>query len=78
MHLLIGGPGRAPHVILAYEEQKKNFKFSRCILVFDMVLKYGSDINERNWLQLLFYFILLIGIITAVIEIRFFQLCFMF
>ena len=30
--------------------------------VTDMVLKYGSDINEGNWLELLFYFIVLMGI----------------
>ena len=30
------------------------------------------DINEGNWLQVLFYFIVLMGIVTAVIGIRFF------
>ena len=45
--------------------------FLRCIHVFDQVLKYGSDINGGNWLQLLFYFIVLMGIVTAVIGMSF-------
>ena len=45
--------------------------FLRCIHVFDLVLKYGSDINERSWLQLLFYSIVLIGIVASVIVIFF-------
>ena len=32
---------------------EKTLNFLRCIHVFDLVLKYGSDINEGNWLQLL-------------------------
>ena len=36
---------------------EKTLNFLRCIHVFDLVLKYGSDISEGNWLQLLFYFI---------------------
>ena len=31
------------------------------------------DINEGNWLQVLFYFIVFMGIVTAVIGIRFFS-----
>ena len=50
--------------------------FLRCILVFDLVLKYGSDINEGNWLQLLFYFIVLIGIVARVIGMSFFSAVF--
>ena len=34
------------------------------------------DINEGNWLQLLFYFLVLMGIVTAVIGIRFFSAVF--
>ena len=30
---------------------EKFLNFLRCILVFDLVLKYGSDIIEGNWLQ---------------------------
>ena len=36
---------------------EKTLNFLRCIDVIDLVLKYGSDINEENWLQLLFYFL---------------------
>ena len=46
------------------------------ILVFDSVLKCGSDINEGNWLQLLFYFIVLIGLVASVIEMSFFSAVF--
>ena len=54
---------------------ERNF-FLRCIHVFDLVLKYGSDINQGNWLQLLFYFLVLMDIVTAVIGIRFFSAVF--
>ena len=57
---------------------EKTLKFLRCIHVFELVLKYGSDINEGHWLQLLFYFLLLMGIVTSVIGMSFFQLCFRF
>ena len=36
----------------------------------------GSDINEGNWLHVLFYFIVFMGIVTAVIGIRFFSTLF--
>ena len=52
---------------------EKTLKFLRCILVFDLVLKYGSDINEGNWLQLLFYFLVLVGIVASVIRMSFFS-----
>ena len=55
---------------------EKTLNFLRCIHVFDLVLKSGSDINEGNWLQVLFYFIVLMGIVTAVIGIRFFSAVF--
>ena len=57
---------------------EKTLKFLRCIHVFDRVLKCGSDINEGNWLQLRFYFLVLIGIVASVIGMSFFQLCFRF
>ena len=47
--------------------------FLRCIHVIDLVLKYGSDINEGNWLQLLFYFTVLMGIVASVIGMSFFS-----
>ena len=51
---------------------EKTLNFLRCIHVFDLVLKYCSDINEGNWLQLLFYFIVLMGIVASVIGMSFF------
>ena len=57
---------------------EKTLNFSRWIHVIDLVLKYGSDINEGNWLQLLFYFIVLMGAVASVIGMIFFQLCFCF
>ena len=57
---------------------RKNLNFLRCIHVIDLMLKYGSDINEGNWLQLLFYLIVLIGIVVSVIGMSFLQLCFRF
>ena len=57
----------------------ENFlNFLRCIHVFDLVRKYGSDINEGNWSQLLFYFIVLMGTLVSVIGLSFLQLCFRF
>ena len=53
-----------------------NFIFLRCIHVFDLVLKFSTDINEGNCLQLLFYFLVLMIIVTAVIGIRFFSAVF--
>ena len=52
---------------------KKTLKFLRCIHVHDLVLKFGSDINERNWLQFLFYFFELRGISASVIAMSFFS-----
>ena len=57
---------------------ERNLSFLRCIHVFDLVLKYVSDINEGNRLQLLFYVIVLIGVVDSVSEMSFFQLCFRF
>ena len=52
---------------------EKTLNFLRCIFVIDLVLKYGSDINEGNWLQLFFYFIVLMGIVASVIGMFFFS-----
>ena len=57
---------------------EKPLNFWRCIHVIDLVLKYGSDINEGNFIQLLFYFLVLMGIVAFVIGMSFFQLCFRF
>ena len=51
---------------------RKNLNFFRCIHVFDLVRNYCSEINEGNWLQLLFYFIVLMGIVASVIGMSFF------
>ena len=55
---------------------EKILNFLRCIHVIDLELKYGSDINERNWLQLLFYFIVLNSVIASVIGMSFFSAVF--
>ena len=55
---------------------EKTLNFLRSIHVIDLVLKDGSDINEGNWLQLLFYFIVLIGIVASVIGMSFFSAVF--
>ena len=52
---------------------EKTLNFLRCIHVIDLVLKYGSDINEGNWLQLFFYFIMLMGTVASVIGMSFFS-----
>ena len=45
---------RVPEMCFSPAKTWKNLKFLRCIHVFDLVLKYCSDINEGNWLDLLF------------------------
>ena len=62
--------------ISGLRRQDKSFNFLRCIHVFDLVLKYGSDTNEGIWLQLLFYFIVMMGIVTAVNGMSFFSAVF--
>ena len=59
--------------VSALRRLRKTLKSLRCIHVFDLVLKYGSDINEGNWLQLLFYFFVLVGIVASVIGMSFFS-----
>ena len=54
---------------------EKTLNFLRCIHVIDLALKYGSEINEGNWLQLLFYFIVLMGIVASVLGMSFFFSC---
>ena len=70
MHMLVGGPARAWNVL------EKTLNFLRCIHVIDLELNYGSDINERNWLQLLFYFIVLNSVLASVIGTSFFSAVF--
>ena len=52
---------------------EKTLNFLRCIHVIDRLLKYGSDINEGNLLQLLFHFFVLMGIGASVIGMSFFS-----
>ena len=47
--------------------------FLRCIHVIDLVLKYDSDINGENWLQLLFCLIVLMVIVASAIGMSFFS-----
>ena len=51
--------------------QEKNLNFLSCIHVFELVLKYCSDINERNWSQLFFYFIVLTDIAASILKMSF-------
>ena len=79
----VDAPARwLPWACLTYvsrlRRREKSSRFSRCIHVFHLVLKHGSDINEGSWLQLLFYLIVLIGIVVSVIGVSFLQLCFTF
>ena len=55
---------------------EKTLNFLRCIHVFDRELKCGSDINEGNCLRVPFYFIVLMGIVNAVMGLRFFSAVF--
>ena len=70
--------GRCPSLkcVSGLRRLEKFLNSLRCIQVFDLVLKYGSDINEGNWLQLLFYFIVLTGIFASVIGMSFFSAVF--
>ena len=43
-------------------KSRKKLNFLRFIHVFDLVLKYCSDINEGNWLQFVFYPIIMMDI----------------
>ena len=46
---------RVPEMCFWPAKTRKSLKFLRGIYVIDLVLKYSSDINEGNWLQLLFF-----------------------
>ena len=52
---------------------EKTLNFLRCIHVIDLVLKYDSDINEENCLQLLFCLIVLMVIVASAIGMSFFS-----
>ena len=78
MHLLVGGPVPCLKCVSGLRRLEKTLNFLRCILVIDLVLNYDSDINEENWLQLVFYFIVLMGIVASVIGMGLLQLRFRF
>ena len=63
-----------PDIFFWPAKRRRNLNFLRCLYVFDLVLKYDSDINEGNWLQLLFYFFVLMDIVFSAIGMSFFQL----
>ena len=68
MHLLVGDlPCPCLKCVSGLRRLKKTWTFLRCIHVFDPVLKYCSEIYERNWLKLLLYFNVLMGIVASVI-----------
>ena len=73
MHLLVGGHERAwiENCVCGLGRLEKTLNFLRCILVIELVLKCGSDIIERNWLDLFFHIILLIGIVASVFKTSF-------
>ena len=59
-----------PEMCLWPAKTRKNFL--RCIYVFDLVLKYCSDIYEGIGIQLLFYFVILVNIVASFIKWSFF------
>ena len=50
---------------------EKTLNFFRCIHVIDLVLKYGSDLNEGNWLKLLSHFNVTVDIVASIIGMSF-------
>ena len=64
---------RVPEMCFWPAKLEKTLNFLRCIHVIDLVLKYGWDINEGNLIKLLFYFIVLMGIVASVIGMSFFR-----
>ena len=75
MHLLVVAL-QVPEMCFWPAKTRKHLNFLRCIHVIDLVLNYCSDINERNWLQLLFYFIVLMALVASGIGLVFFHLYF--
>ena len=65
-----------PKMCLWPANTRKKLYFFEMHTCLWLVLKYGSDINEGNWLQLLFYFLVLMGIVTAKFGIGFLKAVF--
>ena len=53
-------------------KSRKDLNFLRCIHVFDMVIKFCADIYEGSWLKLVFYFIVLMGMVASIFKKSFF------
>ena len=62
---------RMPKLCFWPAKTRKNLNFLKCIHVFELVLKYCSDINERNWSQLFFYLIVLTDIAASILGLSF-------
>ena len=62
-----------PGIFLWSAETRKKLNSLSCIHVFDLVLKYCSDINEGNGLQVRFYIFLLMNIAAPVLVWVFFS-----
>ena len=50
----------------------KNVTCLRCMHALDLVLKCCSDINEGNWIQFLFYLLVLVIVAASFIGMSFF------
>ena len=64
---------RVPDLCFWPARTSKSLNFLRCIYVNELVLKNSSNRNEGNWLQLPFYFIVLMGIVACVFGLSFFS-----
>ena len=64
-----------PEICFWPAKTRKNLELFEMHTCHDLLLKYSSDINEGNWLQLLFYFIVLMGTVASVIGMSFFFSC---
>ena len=53
------------------EKTEEFLKFFRFLNVFELVLNCSSYVNERNWIKLLFYFIVLANVILPLTELSF-------
>ena len=60
-----GGPASEGNVFLACKDYKNNLTFSRCIHLWDLVLKSCHDINKGKWIQIAFIFALLVKIVSS-------------
>ena len=75
MHLLVGDHERAwnKECVSDLRRLEKPLNFLSWKHVLELVLKCGLEIFERNWLELLFHFIVMIGIVASVFGMSFFS-----